>query len=99
QVLPTMAVVIPAPARWELMPRLGTYDPAAVVHGEQGVELHRSIPADGSLRAVARVAGIYDKGSGALAVLETEAREAVSGDLLFTLRTSLFLRGEGGFGG
>src|SRR5439155_19556257 len=44
QVLPTLAVVLPAPARWGLMARLGTYDPAVVVHGEQAVEMARPSP-------------------------------------------------------
>ena len=99
QVLPTMAVVLAAPARRSLMPRLGPYDPTMVVHGEEAVELHRPIPPSGSLRAVARVAAIHDKGAAAVVVFETEGFETTSRSPLFTVRTSVFFRGEGGFGG
>jgi len=45
-----------------------------------------------------RIAGIYDKGKAALVVLEVATKEK-GGAPLFTNRFSLFLRGEGGFGG
>ena len=43
--------------------------------------------------------GIYDKGSGAVVVMETSADLVSDGQPLFTTRTSMFLRGEGGWGG
>ena len=46
-----------------------------------------------------RVAGLYDKGTAALIVLEVETREKSTGDKLFTNQFSVFARGEGGFGG
>ena len=42
---------------------------------------------------------MYDKGSAGLVVLESESRHADSGELAFTNRTALFIRGAGGFGG
>ena len=45
------------------------------------------------------VAGMYDKGSAGLVVLESDSRHTDSGDPAFTTRTALFIRGAGGFGG
>jgi acyl dehydratase len=76
---------------------IGSFNPAMLVHGEQAVQLHRPLPVEGTLEAVARVAAIYDKGSAAVVVVETAA--SADGGPLFTLTSSLFIRGEGGFGG
>lgn len=97
RVLPTMPVVLGAGGN--LLAQIGSFNWAMLLHAEQGIELHREIPVAGTLEARTRIAGIYDKGKGALVVMEANARLADSGEPLFTSRTSLFLRGEGGFGG
>jgi acyl dehydratase len=95
RVLPTFAVLAAqAPGR-----RLGDFDPAMLVHAEQGFELHRELPAAGSVRTTTKVTGIYDKGSGALVASENQAVDAESGEPLITSRSAVFIRGEGGFGG
>jgi acyl dehydratase len=78
---------------------LGDFDPAALVHAEQAFTLHRPLPTTGTSRSVSRVAGIYDKGSAALIVTESTAVDADTGEPLVTTRGSIFIRGEGGFGG
>ena len=78
---------------------IGDYDPAMLVHGEQGIRLHGEIPTDGTISVTSTVVGMYDKGSAGLVVLESEARHAGTGELAFSARTALFIRGEGGFGG
>jgi acyl dehydratase len=96
QVLPTFAVLI-AGARGAR--KLGDYDPALLVHAEQGFELHRPLPVQGTVRTVSTVTGIYDKGSAAVVASENVAVDAATGDKLVTSRSSVFIRGEGGFGG
>ncbi len=71
---------------------------AMLLHGEQDIELHQPIPTEAEVSSTGRVAEIWDKGKAALVVLEAKTLDA-SGDPLFTNRFSLFLRGEGGFGG
>ncbi len=96
QVLPTYGVLL---AQARTARSLGDFDRAMLVHAEQAFELHRPIPVTGSVRAVATVTGIYDKGSGALVTSESVAVDAESGEPLVTSRTGTFIRGEGGFGG
>ncbi len=97
RVLPTFATIVGMGGG----PRstLGTFDPAMLVHGEQSIELHGPISPDGAVTTTSTVAGIFDKGSGALAVLESESVDASTGSPCFTTRSALFIRGEGGFGG
>jgi len=97
RVLPTFATIVGLGGAGRSS--LGTYDPAMLVHGEQSIEMHGVIPPDGSVRTTSTVAGIYDKGSGALVVIESESLDAESGSPCFSSRSALFIRGEGGFGG
>jgi hypothetical protein len=95
--LPTFPVAI-APLGGGLE-KIGSFNPVMVVHGEQGVTLHREVPVEGELEAVSTVVGIYDKGWGAVVVTETAASLVSDGQPLFTTTSSIFARGEGGFGG
>ena len=96
QVLPTYAVLV---AQARASRSLGDFDRALLVHAEQAFELHRPLPVEGTVRTVATVTGIYDKGSGALVASENVAVDAATGAKLVTSRSGAFIRGEGGFGG
>jgi acyl dehydratase len=98
QVLPTQAVVL-APGAFSLMEHLGDVNWTKLLHASQTITLAGSLPTEGRLRAIGRIAGIYDKKVAALVVLETEAVDAETGSPLFTASSALFLGGEGGFGG
>ncbi|HEY5251489.1 MAG TPA: MaoC/PaaZ C-terminal domain-containing protein [Acidimicrobiales bacterium] len=97
RVLPTFATIVGLGGAGRS--GFGTFDPAMLVHGEQSIEMHGVIPPDGAVTTTGRVAGIYDKGSGALVVIESDSVDASSGERRFSSRTALFIRGEGGFGG
>jgi acyl dehydratase len=96
RVLPTFPVVVPGGA---MFAEVGTFNPAMLVHGEQSVELHDSLPVEGTVESVTTITGIYDKGSGAVIATSTLAREKQSGRPLWTTTSSAFIRGEGGWGG
>jgi acyl dehydratase len=99
KVLPSFGVIPVFSAMGSIMSVPGLeFNPAMLLHGEQDIEIHRPLPPAAKLESVPRIAGIYDKGKAALVVIEVATREA-GGDPLFTNRFSLFLRGEGGFGG
>ena len=75
-----------------------SFNPMMLLHGEQDLVLHKPLPARAKVENSGKVTGVYDKGKGALVVVETETKDE-SGDLLCTNRFSAFIRGEGGFGG
>jgi hypothetical protein len=77
----------------------GDFDLHRVVLGQQSLVLHVPVEPTGRVRMRTRVASILDKGSGALITLETIAVDAETGDDAFTSASSLFVVGEGGFGG
>jgi acyl dehydratase len=68
-----------------------------IIHGEQRVRIYGALSPSASVTTEATVAGIYDKGSGAL--VDLEFKSSVDGKLLFENVVSMFVRGEGGFGG
>jgi acyl dehydratase len=77
----------------------GDYSPHELVLGEQGIVFHAPIPARGDVNVTTKVAAIYDKGSGALVVLESLARDNTTGQPMFTASTGIFVTGHGSFGG
>src|SRR3954452_530586 len=91
RVLPTMAVVLNAMGGGG-MASIGDFNPAMLVHGEQTVELHQEIPVKGRLSSTTKITGIYDKGKGAVVVMENASVDAETGDPLFTNSMSAFIR-------
>jgi acyl dehydratase len=72
---------------------------AQVLHGEHEIVLHTPIPTSGTVTQTGRVTDVFDKGKGALAVTEIVSVLVKTGEPVFTNRASIFIRGEGGFGG
>jgi acyl dehydratase len=75
------------------------FDLAQLLHGEQDIEIHRPLPKAANIRTRGRIKDVFDKGKAALVILESDTDDAESGEALYTNRTSMFIRGEGGFGG
>jgi len=97
KVLPTFAVVPSFTSMIDVLLRVEA-PLAQVLHGEQTIRLHRPIPPGGTLRTRSTIKGIYDKGKGALIAVECKTEDA-DGAPLFDNLFSIFVRGEGGFGG
>lgn len=100
RVVPTFGTVPP----FQLFVQMMTVDGlevslARVLHGSQELTVHLPIPASGTVSQKGRLTEIYDKGSGALVVFEVASTLAETGQAIFTNRSSIFIRGEGGFGG
>ncbi|NYI78141.1 MaoC/PaaZ C-terminal domain-containing protein [Nocardioides panzhihuensis] len=98
KVLPTFGVMVTWGARRGGR-RMGDFNPAMLVHAEQEVVLHRPLTAEGTVSLTSQVTGMYDKGSGALVTSQAEAVDPATGEPVVTTRSSVFIRGEGGFGG
>jgi acyl dehydratase len=98
QVLPTFGVLLGA-GGGSVLRAIGTFNPAMLVHAEQAIELHRPLAPEGTLSVTGRLTDIVDKRSGALVVTEAEGVDPASGEKVVTTRSSVFIRGEGGFGG
>ncbi|MFD1815730.1 MaoC/PaaZ C-terminal domain-containing protein [Rhodococcus gannanensis] len=101
QVLPTFATVAASFHATEA-PKVSfpgiEIDLAKVVHGSQEVTVHQPIPAAGSARTTSQIVEVWDKGKAAVVVREFVTTD-LDGNPLWTARSSIFARGEGGFGG
>jgi acyl dehydratase len=69
-----------------------------LLHGEQDLIIHKPLPPRAKVENTGLLKDVFDKGKGALLVIESETKDE-SGDPLCTNRFSAFIRGEGGFGG
>ena len=101
QVLPSFGVVAPTFHETEPPPLdLPGCDInlAQVVHGSQEIRVHAPIPTSGSASLSTRITDVWDKGRAAVIWQEGTAVSPDGADL-WTVRSSIFVRGEGGFGG
>jgi acyl dehydratase len=100
KVMPSMPVVLGAPGFWSRNPDTGI-DWKQILHGEQGLVLHRPLPTEGEVIGRSRITGLVDRGAGkgALMYSEREVLDARTGERLATLTSTSFMRGDGGFGG
>lgn len=97
--LPTMCVVLGVTGGGGPLSLLGNVDYSKMVHGEQGVILHKPLPTSATVRSTSKISNIYDKGKAALVILETTATDIGDNQPMFTNISKLFFRGEGGWGG
>lgn len=96
QAVPSFVSVLAMQAR---PPILATLDNSRFLHAEQRIDLERPLPPAGEAILVNTVERVLDKGSGAIVVNRATLREAQDGRVLAHVRSSIFVRGAGGFGG
>jgi acyl dehydratase len=96
KVLPTYAVV---PGMLSMGGLVGNVEInlAMLLHGEQGITLHREIPPEGKVDVRGKISFVWDKGKAAVIGATGEVSDK-DGPLVTTTAT-LFIRGAGGFGG
>ena len=98
--LPSMAVVLATGPFWMQDPATGI-DWQRILHGEQTLTLHKPLPAAATVTGEHRIEAIFDKGpdKGAVMLLSRQLFDAANGDRLATVGSTVFMRGNGGFGG
>jgi len=97
KVIPTFGVVPAFPALMGLN-TLMTFNPIMLLHGEQRIEVRKPFPTRGKVTTTGSIKNIWDKGSGAVVMIDAETVDE-KGDVLCVNTFGAFLRGEGGFGG
>jgi len=101
QVLPSFGVVVPTFHMTDPPPLdLPGCDInlAQVVHGSQSITVTAPLPTSGSATVRTTLTDVWDKGKAAV-IWQEGVATSESGEELWTTRSSIFVRGEGGWGG
>jgi acyl dehydratase len=101
QVLPSFGVVAPTFHKTDPPPLdLPGCDInlAQVVHGSQSIVVHAPLPTSGTATLTTTLTDVWDKGRAAV-IWQEGVATSEAGDPLWTVRSSIFVRGEGGWGG
>jgi acyl dehydratase len=98
--VPSYVNVLCHPGFWAQRPEFGI-DWVKILHAEQAFEIHKPLPPVGVIRGEYKVRGLEDKGEGRGVLLHQEKTlfDAADGARLATVRSTLFLLGDGGAGG
>ncbi len=97
---PTMATVLGISGTAGNVPDSGIVR-HMTVNGETALTIHNPLPSQGTVRGKTRILGVIDKGEGRGAVIYHErlVADAETGTPYATIHTTIFARGNGGFGG
>ncbi|GAB3766089.1 acyl dehydratase [Nocardioides ginsengisegetis] len=71
---------------------------AQVVHGSQSISVAGPLPTSGSATLRTRISEVWDKGKASV-IWQEGVATSPTGEELWTVRSSIFVRGEGGWGG
>ena len=98
--VPSQCVTLCWPPFWHREPETGIAW-RRILHGEQSFSLMRPLPVEGEVRAEHRILAVDDKGAGRGAVVHTahDIFDQATGEALAALRSTEFLRDDGGCGG
>ncbi|KAG0474259.1 hypothetical protein HPP92_013945 [Vanilla planifolia] len=100
EVLPTFAALFPFKSKKDFLladvPGLD-FDPKLLLHGQQYIEIYRPLPSSCSVENRVSIVGLHDKGKAAIVEVETTSYARGSGEALCMNRTTVYLRGAGGF--
>jgi acyl dehydratase len=106
QVLPSFGVVVPTFHETDAPPLDlpgCDIDLAQVVHGSQSISVSGPLPTSGTATLSTTITDVWDKGKAAVIWQESVARAALpdggQGEELWRARSSIFVKGEGGWGG
>ncbi|XP_058090740.1 enoyl-CoA hydratase 2, peroxisomal [Magnolia sinica] len=97
QVLPTFSVVFGFQTleKFQELPGL-QFDPRLLLHGQQYIEIYKPCPSSGTIQNRAVISGLHDKGKATVLEIDTTSYNE-SGEALCMNRSTIYLRGAGGF--
>jgi acyl dehydratase len=96
--VPTFANVLGHPGFWVGDPQYGI-DWQRLLHAEQRLVMHRTLPPQGHVFSRHRISGVRDRGEGgAMVYVEKELVDAGSGEIIASVITTIMMRGDGGCG-
>ncbi|KAK1297416.1 Enoyl-CoA hydratase 2, peroxisomal [Acorus calamus] len=98
KVLPTFAALFPFRNKQDVGDVAGLrFDPKLLLHGQQYMEIYKPFPSNACVENKVAIAGLHDKGKATILELETISYEKESGEVLCMNRSTIYLRGAGGF--
>ncbi|KAG9442097.1 hypothetical protein H6P81_017951 [Aristolochia fimbriata] len=98
QVLPTFAALFPFVITSRLHQVQGLqFDPRLLLHGQQYMEIYKPLPSSCCVQNKTLISGLHDKGKATVLEIETTSYNKETGEALCMNRSSIFLRGAGGF--
>ncbi|MGG5807682.1 MaoC/PaaZ C-terminal domain-containing protein [Falsiroseomonas sp. CW058] len=96
RVVPSMATALAFDDSWL---DAGGIDLRRVVHGALDLDFAAPLPASGEAAVASRIVGLGDKGAGRGGLVFQESVVSLGGAPASTVRSTIFVRGAGGFGG
>ena len=99
RVFPSQSVVIAHPGAWVTRPEL-EINWIKLLHGEQAITQHQPLQPGNTYVGTYKVLGVVDKGEdkGSILYQEKTLTDKATGDLVSTVTSSYFMRGDGGCG-
>jgi acyl dehydratase len=97
QVLPTYGVVPGLAVAGGLMGK-AKFNLMMLLHGEQAITLHKPLPVNFKGKLKGRISEVFDKGKAAVLGVTADAEDE-SGEKVFSIHLTMFIRGAGGFDG
>ena len=74
-------------------------DPTKMLHGEQYIEVHKTVPTEATVESRFKLLDVLDKGKGVVFVIQMETYDTTNGEKIATGQMSVFVIGAGGFQG
>ncbi|XP_024975458.1 enoyl-CoA hydratase 2, peroxisomal isoform X1 [Cynara cardunculus var. scolymus] len=98
QVFPTFAALFSIGLTSQLKHLPGfMFDPRLLLHGQQYIEIYKPLPSNCSIQNKSSIVGLHDKGKATILEVEVLSYEKETGEPLCMNRTTVYLRGAGGF--
>lgn len=84
QALPTFGVTLPFGILAQIMSVPGlTFNPMMLLHGEQYMEQWAPLPTEGTVTTSAKIPQVYDKGKGAVVIIEATSKDESGEEIMF----------------